>query len=61
MIQASLSKHKAAEAFRNSDDDNVRGKAADAMFEAFEVIQDFYTSFDPLIAPYMRMHNKVPM
>jgi hypothetical protein len=49
-IRAAMSKHKAAEIFRDVDDDVRRGKAADAMFREFEIIQDFYTSFDALIA-----------
>lgn len=59
-IRASLSRHKAAETYRDTDDDERRGKAADILYREFEVIQDFYTSFDPLIAPYMQMHDKVP-
>jgi hypothetical protein len=59
-IRASLARHKAAETFGDTDDDERRGKAADAMYREFEVIQDFYTTFDPLIAPYMQMHDKVP-
>ncbi len=59
-IQSSLLKHKTAESFRDSDNDDTRGKAADVMFKEFEVIQDFYASFDPLIAPYMQMHDRVP-
>jgi hypothetical protein len=59
-ISASLSKHKAAETFRDTDNDERRGKAADVMLREFEVIEKFYTAFDPLIAPYMQMHDKVP-
>jgi len=57
---APFSKHKTAEHFREVEDDVMRGKAADALMREFEVIQDFYTSFDPLIAPYMKMHDRAP-
>ena len=60
VIRASLSRHKAAEAFRDSDNDEKRSRAADQLFKEFEIIQEFYTSFDVLIAPYMQMHDKVP-
>jgi hypothetical protein len=59
-IQASLLKHHAAQADIDSVIDKRRGKAADIQYREFEVIQGFYTSFDPLIAPYMQMHDKVP-
>jgi hypothetical protein len=59
-LQDSLSKHKAADIYIDSNDDKMRGKAADIQLQEFEVIQEFYTSFDPLVAPYMQMHDKTP-
>jgi hypothetical protein len=59
-LRASLSKHKAARADIDSNIDRRRDKAADIQYREFEVIQGFNTSFDPLIAPYMQMHDKVP-
>jgi hypothetical protein len=60
-IQDSLAKHQAAGIYIDTDDDKRRGKGADVQYREFEVIQDFYTSFDPLIAPYMQMRDKVPL
>src|SRR6266853_5138312 len=57
-IQASLLKHKAADIYIDSDDDKRRGKADDIQYREFEIVQGFYTSFDPLVAPYMQMHDK---
>jgi hypothetical protein len=59
-VRASLSKHKAAQADIESEIDTRRSKAADIQYREFEVIQGFNPSFDPLIAPYMQMHDKVP-
>jgi hypothetical protein len=59
-IRKALSKHRAAEVYKDSQNEVQRGRAADTQLKQFEIIQTFYTSFDGLIAPYMTMHDKVP-
>lgn len=53
-------RHEAQEDAVRSDDDTVRVRAADIQAAAFTEISDFSQKFDPLIAPYMRMHQKLP-
>lgn len=49
-----------AEAKTNSEDDEVRGRAADAAAEYMTDLTGFYKKFASLVRPYVKMHQKAP-
>jgi hypothetical protein len=59
-VRKAMIRHVAHKDGVSSDNDALRARAADAQAEAFTVISDFYERFDPLIRPYMQMHQKLP-
>jgi hypothetical protein len=60
-LRLAMVRHESQKDAVRSDDDAVRGRAADIQADAFTVISDFYKNFDPLITPYMKMHQKLPV
>ena len=60
MVRLAMVRHQAHQGRVNSESDEVRASAAEAQAEAFMVITGFYDRFDPLVAPYMQMHQKLP-
>jgi hypothetical protein len=59
-VRQAMIRHEAEKDRARSDDDAVRGPAVDIQADTFTVISDFYKNFDPLIAPYMQIHQKLP-
>ncbi len=59
-VRAAMTRHVAVQDAARSDNEAVCARAADAEAAAFTIIADFYKHFDPLIAPYMAMHQKLP-
>jgi hypothetical protein len=53
-------RHEAQKDRVKSDNDAVRHPAVDIQADAFIEISDFPKYFDPLIVPYMKMHQKLP-
>ena len=49
-----------AELGANSDDDLIRGKAADRKAEYLLSLTNFYEEFATLVRPYVATHQKAP-
>jgi hypothetical protein len=59
-VRQTMIRHEAQKDAAKSDNDTVRARAADIQAAAFTEISQFFEKSDSLIAPYMRMHQKLP-
>jgi hypothetical protein len=59
-VRQAMERHVALQDSVRSEDDIIRVRAADGQAAAFTDITDFYKTIDPLIVPYMSLHQKLP-
>jgi hypothetical protein len=59
-ISTAMSKHAAAQHGAASENDALRAKSVEVQYAQFNIIAEFHGEFNRLIAPYLRMTQKLP-
>jgi hypothetical protein len=60
-LRMELLRHQTAETNIKARDGEDRERAVTARYEALRAINDFYKRFPPLLSPYARMDQKLPL